>query len=159
MALPTLERACADGHDRAAREAMSAAALISGITLANAGLGLAHGVAAALGAVCDVPHGLACAVMLPLAMRTNRSVAGEKLAVIGHLLRGDELPTEEAIDAAIDGIEQLCRRIGIPSRLREIGVQPDQIPTLVSGSRGNSMNGNPRELSDEELTEILERHW
>src|SRR6185312_12563156 len=65
-----LPRVVRDGHDREAREAMSQAALLSGLALANSGLGLAHGVAAALGSVARVTHGLACAVMLPVAMRT-----------------------------------------------------------------------------------------
>ena len=56
---------------RKAREAMSQAALLSGITLTNAGLGMAHGVAAALGMHCRVPHGAACALMLPVAIRAN----------------------------------------------------------------------------------------
>ena len=68
MALPAVERAVRNGADREAREAMAQAALFSGMALANSGLGLAHGVAAALGVHCRVPHGLACAVMLPAAL-------------------------------------------------------------------------------------------
>ncbi|MGC4049854.1 MAG: iron-containing alcohol dehydrogenase [Paludibaculum sp.] len=60
-ALPALETAVKEPTNRAAREAMSYAAWLSGVTLANSGLGLAHGVAAALGVHCRVPHGLACA--------------------------------------------------------------------------------------------------
>ena len=59
-----------------ARENMAHAALLSGMALANSGLGMAHGVAAALGVHCRTPHGLACAVMLPAALRVNRQVAG-----------------------------------------------------------------------------------
>jgi alcohol dehydrogenase class IV len=159
LALPHLPRACRDGTDRPAREAMAVAALLSGVTLANSGLGMAHGVAAALGAIRDVPHGLACAVMLPVAMQVNRSVAEEKLAVIGTILEGDGLMLDDAVAAALNGIERLCEEVGIPKRLREIGVIRDQIPAIVAGSRGNSMNGNPRELSDDELTAILEERW
>ncbi len=53
-------------------------------------------------------------------------------------------------------IETLCDRVGVPRRLSQVGVAPEQIPALVKSSRGASMSGNPRELSDGELTEILE---
>ncbi len=70
-AWPALPLAVRDGHAREAREAMSQAALLSGLALANSGLGLAHGVAAALGSVARVTHGLACAVMLPVALHSQ----------------------------------------------------------------------------------------
>jgi alcohol dehydrogenase class IV len=62
---------------------------------------------------------------------------------------------EKAADAFIARIENLCRTIGIPQRLGEIGVRAEQIPALVAQSRGNSMSGNPRDLTDDELTAIL----
>jgi alcohol dehydrogenase class IV len=162
LALRAIVEAVENGSSRSAREAMAHAALLSGMALANSGLGMAHGVAAALGIVCDVPHGLACAVMLPAALRANQRVAGADLAV---LERAVELPLqsgemqvasdEAAADALIGRIENLCRTIGISPRLGEIGVRAEQIPALVAQSRGNSMNGNPRDLSDDELTAIL----
>src|SRR5262249_50269566 len=75
LALPAIGEAFENGNSRPSREAMSHAALLSGMALANSGLGMAHGVAAALGVHCNVPHGLACAVMLPVALRVNREVA------------------------------------------------------------------------------------
>jgi alcohol dehydrogenase class IV len=72
LSIPNLAIAVKDGSCRPAREAMAHAALLSGMALANSGLGLAHGVAAASGAECGVSHGLACAVMLPVALRANR---------------------------------------------------------------------------------------
>jgi alcohol dehydrogenase class IV len=162
LALPAIVEAVENGASRPAREAMAHAALLSGMALANSGLGMAHGVAAALGIVCDVPHGLACAVMLQAGLRANRSVACAELA---ELARAVERPAhrddmrlasdEKAADAFIARIENLCRTIGIPQRLGEIGVRAEQIPALVAQSRGNSMSGNPRDLTDDELTAIL----
>src|SRR6185503_11461425 len=85
LGVPALAAAvrAAESGDRAAREpreAMALAACLSGMSLANSGLGLAHGVAAALGVHCRVPHGLACAVMLPTALRANRDVSCQALA-------------------------------------------------------------------------------
>ncbi len=146
-----------DGGSLAARECMAHAALLSGWALANSGLGLAHGVAAALGVHCRVPHGLACAVLLPVALRVNRDVAMEPLARVGEVVTGKSWSTSAAAtDAGIERIEELCAEIGIPRRLSEIGVELDAIPAIVTSSRGNSMSGNPRELSDAELTAVLE---
>ena len=156
-ALPAIGTAVSNGDHRAAREGMAHAALLSGIALANSGLGMAHGVAAALGTQCRVPHGLACAVMLPVALRTNRDAALEPLADLGEqLLEGESFTSRAAAaDAFVECIDALCEAVAIPRTLTSLGVGPDDIPALVAGSRGNSMNGNPRALSDAELETIL----
>jgi alcohol dehydrogenase class IV len=157
FALRSIETAVADGSNREAREAMAYAAFLSGMGLANSGLGLAHGVAAALGIHCGVPHGLACAVMLPAALRINREVRRNEIARLWTLLNDARLVDEDqAADRFIARIDELAHRIGIPSRLSQIGVLDDQIPALVKGSRGNSMDGNPRDVTDEELGRLLE---
>lgn len=157
MALPAVERAVRDGADREAREAMAQAALFSGMALANSGLGVAHGVAAALGVHCRVPHGLACAVMLPAALAANREIAQAPLARLARyaldVRTGDDV---EAGAALVDYVNGLCKRLAVPTRLSALGVAKDQLPALVSGSHGNSLNGNPRPIGDEELTQILE---
>ena len=178
LAIPRILAAYRDGSSRPAREAMSMAALLSGIALANSGLGMAHGVAAALGIHCRVPHGLACAVMLPAALAVNRSHPGVegKISQLDLILNepaapdwrpsrsvaGDEgsndaaRPKGRSAGGVIARVESLLDELGIPRRLSEIGVRREQIPALVRDSRGNSMNGNPRDLSDAELTQILE---
>jgi alcohol dehydrogenase class IV len=137
---------------------MAHAALLSGMALANSGLGMAHGVAAALGIHCRVPHGLACAVMLPVALRINRPLRQFELAELARSLFGldAKMPAAEAAETFCAQIDALCRRVGVPSRLSALGVRPEQVPDLVRSSRGASMSGNPRELSDAELTSILE---
>lgn len=159
-ALPALPRAYRDGQDRDARTAMSHAALLSGMALANSGLGLAHGVAAALGVHAKVPHGLACAVMLPAALRVNRPVRLSAMAELSRIVLKCTKSTEEAAaDRLIDTVNALCHDVKIPTRLRDIGVTREQLPALVPSSRGNSMDGNPRDLSDAELLELLETLW
>jgi alcohol dehydrogenase class IV len=158
LAVPALAEAVEDGSSRQARERMAHAALLSGLALANSGLGMAHGVAPALGTHCRVPHGVACAVMLPVALRVNREVRQHELARLAHSLfgRGPSTSPQEAVDVLIREIEALCDRVGLPRRLSELGVRPQQIPALVKDSRGSSMSGNPRELTDKQLTELLE---
>lgn len=167
LALPAMFALSRDLTNRAARVAMSHAALLSGIALANSGLGLAHGVAAALGVHAKVPHGLACAVMLPAALQVNREIAQADLAQLGRQccdwLRGEtDLPqfdvnagVEAAVRHLIAVIRTLNERLGIPERLADLGVTSGQLPALVKSSRGNSMDGNPRDVSDDELQCLL----
>ncbi len=157
-ALPAIETAASDGNNRLAREAMAYAAYLSGMALANSGLGLAHGVAAALGIRRGVAHGLACAVMLPAALRVNKDVKRTEIARLWSLVdRQSRLTEADAAERFIQHIEAIARNIGIPTRLAALGVERSAIPALVKSSRGNSMDGNPRGVSDEELTTLLEQ--
>lgn len=160
QALFALPVAVADGNSRAAREAMAHAALLSGMALANSGLGLAHGVAAALGCVADVPHGLACAMMLPVALRVNRETCLPALARLAReVLDRNFADDRQAADALVATIDDLGQHLGIARRLRDLGMARQQLDALVPASRGNSMNGNPRALTDEQLRATLEEHW
>lgn len=158
LALPMVERAVRDGTDREAREAMAMAAMLSGQALANSGLGLAHGVAAALGVLGNVPHGKACAVMLPAALEANRGVAETSLARLArYALNLNESNDAAAVQSLINHVQELCHRLNVPTRLSEVGIRREQLAALVQGSHGNSLNGNPRPIDDAELTTILER--
>ena len=160
LALPALATAVHEGTNQSAREAMSHAALLSGIALANSGLGLAHGVAAALGVHARVPHGLACAVMLVPTLKFNLACREAAMAELARrVLSLQESDDHAAACRLIEHIEQLCREIEIPTRLREVGVSQSQIPALVPASRGNSLSGNPRDVSDTELQQLLETLW
>ncbi len=157
LGVPALPAAVENGLDQSARTAMAQAAFLSGVALANSGLGMAHGVAAALGVHANVPHGLACAVMLPVALRTNADVCGSEMQTLAEIITDDRFESPAAASqAVIDWSEQLADRIGIPRRLSEIGVERSGLDAIVQSSRGNSMNGNPKPLSDGELTAILE---
>jgi len=163
LALGSLLKACHFPSDRQAREEMAAASLLSGMALANSGLGMAHGVAAALGASCQVPHGLACAVMLPMTLKANQESIAAKAEQLKIFWKQRSGPAggqlhAPAIEVLRQHVENLCRTLNIPTRLRDIGIRKEQIPELVAGSRGNSMNGNPREISDQELQTLLEEN-
>jgi alcohol dehydrogenase class IV len=156
-ALPAITTAVTTGSDRPAREAMAYAAFLSGLALANSGLGFAHGVAAALGIHCGMPHGLACAVMLPTALRVNKEVRRAEIARLWTLVDPQSRLVEAAaVEQFIQHVERIARTIGIPSRLSALGVERSMIPALVKSSRGNSMDGNPRDVSDDELARLLE---
>ena len=156
-AVVALPRAVADPHDLDARGAIAHGALVSGLALANSGLGMAHGVAAALGVECGTAHGAACAALLPVAVRVNWGVAERDLAMLERAVD----PTAAAADAAaadafVARIERLCATVGAPPRLRDLGLRRDRIGWLAANSGGASMRGNPRPLSADDLLSILE---
>ena len=140
-----------------ARCTMAYGAMLSGITLANSGLGMAHGVAPALGTHCRVTHGAACALMLPITLRTNAAVCANRYAKLSHLLFGFDqtISDETATNRLIDRIEQLCRGFGLPMRLSDCGIDETLIPAIARNSKGNSMSGNPKELNESEIEQIL----
>lgn len=158
MAMEALPRAVRDGHDLEAREAMAHAALLSGMALANSGLGMAHGIAAALGVHCRVAHGLACAMLVSTAVRTNAAASAAEFAQLVKYVYEGKAPSDgkEAALFLADRLDELCQSLGIPRRLSQVGVTRDQLPAIVRDSRGTSMQGNPCELTDEQLLEILE---
>lgn len=160
LALPAIRTAVADGSNRAAREAMSHAALLSGLALANSGLGLAHGVAAALGCHFRVPHGLACAVMLTPAMHFNLSICQADFARLARRILPGKWRTESAAaKALIREIDAIAEDLKIPYRLKDLGVPFEQLPLVLDGSFGSSMNGNPRDVDRRDLSIVLEAAW
>ena len=144
---------------RPAREAMSWAALLSGIALANSGLGMAHGVAAALGVHANIPHGLACAVMLPIALQTNLECSRMQLEELDSTRHEPNASQRGSADAFVAAITDFCHQSGIPRQLRELGVTADQLAAIVSSSRGNSLRANPRPIDSDELSEVVSRAW
>lgn len=152
-----LRKVAADPENRPARELLAQSALLSGMALANSGLGIAHGIAAALGVHCRVTHGLACAMLLPTAIHVNREVRAAELGRILSTFTGRHWTTPRAaIEDGLDELQQLLQTLRIPARLSALGVQKEQIPAIVRSSHGNSLDGNPRPVSDDELTSILE---
>lgn len=155
-----LRQAVGDGRSRWARQRMSQAALLSGMALTNSGLGIAHGVAAALGVHGPVPHGLACAVMLPVAIEVNRAACTGELAMLARIILGCKIHSDStAIDVLLRELHGLCDEIGVPHTISELGLPREKLAALVCDSRGSSMSGNPIQLSDDELESVLKQHW
>jgi alcohol dehydrogenase class IV len=159
-AVRALPRILDDPSDAAARGAMSHAALVSGVALSNSGLGLAHGVAAALGVECGTPHGLACGLLLPVALAVNADVAAADYALLERAIdseaAADDITAAAAFVARIDAI---CNVAGLPRRLSEVGLRRDRIGWLAENSGGASLRGNPVKLDPQTLLEILAPIW
>lgn len=154
----------ADAGDAAAREKMAYAAMISGITLAQVGLGSVHGLAAPLGAFFPIPHGVACGTLVATATRVNIDAlrartpghpALDKYAQVGRLLvrRGD-LARDDAHAALIDTLFDWTRTLRLPT-LDHYGVRTADIPRIVAHSRGSSMKTNPVLLDDADIAAIV----
>ncbi|MFZ4731303.1 MAG: iron-containing alcohol dehydrogenase [Pirellulales bacterium] len=157
-AVAALPRVMADPDDAAGRAALAHAALVSGIALTNSGLGMAHGIAAALGVECGVAHGVACGMLLPVALEVNRTAAGADLACLERACdpgaRGDDAT---AAVAFVDRITALVDSCGLPRRLSALGLTGDRIDWLAANSGGASMRGNPVALDAAALRPVLER--
>ena len=157
----SLRRAYHDGHDAAAREDMALASLLSGLALANAGLGAVHGFAAPIGGMFPAPHGAVCAALLPSVMAANLGAARLRQPGGGTLRRYEEvarLLTDRPTATADDGVvwvRQLVAELAIP-RLGVYGIKPADIPALVTkAAQASSMKANPLALTPGELTAII----
>lgn len=151
----------------AARSQMAYAALLSGICLANAGLGAVHGLASPLGGQLPIPHGMACGAvlwqtievnLLALAERAPGSPALGRYADAGRILAGlpEACPADDARAALVDALREWVTTLQVPG-LSAFGMGEADIPAVVADSPGSSMRTNPVALTDGELTGILQR--
>ena len=157
-----------DGPDAAAaRSNMAYAALLSGVCLANAGLGAVHGFASPLGAQLPIPHGMACGAVLWQTIRANITALGErepsspalvKYAHAGRILAAlpDSIRDGAARVQLIDTLHDMVEALDVP-RLSTFEMTAAHIPLIVADSPGSSMRTNPVALTDAELTDILEQ--
>ena len=159
----SLRRACEAPDFLPARTDLAMASLLSGMALANSGLGVVHGFAAPIGGMFPAPHGAVCAALLPHAMEINlarlRATAGSA-ASIERYVEVAQLLTNRRSATAEDGVQwvaELCGDLRIPP-LRRYGVAAEHIPVLVErAAKANSMKANPAALTREDLIALLKR--
>jgi alcohol dehydrogenase class IV len=157
----SLRRAVADGSDAAARDDLAFASLCGGLALANAGLGAVHGLAAPLGGSFPVPHGVACARLLPLVFAANlRTIVSREpdSPVLSRFADAAALLTGRPDAGAEEGVRWLAALVEdlrIPS-LTRYGVTAADLPGLAAAARkASSMKANPVVLEEGELAGIL----
>ncbi len=155
----------AGGEDAAAgRARMAYASLLSGICLAQTGLGSVHGIAAPLGALFPVPHGLACGTLVAEATAVNIAAMKAREPEIPALPKYAEIGRRFAMQKGLNGddaraflvatLRRWQEALALP-RLAAFGVTGEDIPRIVAGSRGSSMKTNPIVLTDGEIAGIL----
>ena len=141
------------------REGMALAQYVAGMGFSNVGLGIAHSIAHTLGAHYDTPHGVACAMMLPIVMEYNQECTGEKYREIARAMgvKGvDEMTVEEYRRAAVDAVRQLSADVGIPEKNEK--VREEDLDCLAQDAYDDACRpGNPRDTSVEELKELYRR--
>jgi alcohol dehydrogenase class IV len=123
----------ADGSNEKARLNMQLAATTAGWAFTIAQVGLAHGMAHTVGTLHHVPHGAACGIVLPKVMRYNVDYAAAKLAQVANALGVNtaEMSESEAALASADAVEALMKKVGHPTRLRDVGVPEDNLPVCA----------------------------
>ena len=154
----SIERAVFNGEDVEARSQMSYAALISGITLANAGLGVVHGFAQPLGSLFPVPHGVVCGTLMGAANRVTVQrlrESGDHLTLGKYhkvaMLFGSKGNQEECTDRLIDYLDELTIKFQLP-KLSDFGITETDFPLIIQHT---GMKYHPVQLSNEELMSVL----
>ena len=135
-------------NDPDGREGMALAQYVTAMAYSNVGLGIAHSMAHTLGAVYDTPHGVACAMMLPIVMEFNKDFTGEKYKAIAEAFDIDTtgMDQETYRKAAIDAVQQLSVDVGIPTKLEKL--REEDLPFLCESAAADACApGNPREAS------------
>lgn len=144
-------------NEKEGREGMALGQYIAGMGFSNVGLGVDHSMAHTLSAYYDMPHGKACAVLLPTVMAYNAPYTGEKyrdIAIAMGVKGVENMSQEEYRKAAVDAVRQLSEDVGIQSTLKGV-VKEEDIPALAESAYADACRpGNPRETSVEEIAEL-----
>ncbi len=145
-------------NDPDGREGMALGQFVTGMAFSNVGLGIAHSMAHTLGAVYDTPHGVACAMMLPIVMEYNQECTGEKFKHIAEAMGVDTAGMDQAAyrKAAIDAVRQLSVDVGIPVKLDAL--KEEDLDFLAESAYADACRpGNPKETNVEDLKALFRK--
>ncbi len=141
------------------REGMALGQYVTGMAFSNVGLGIAHSMAHTLGAVYDTPHGVACAMMLPIVMEYNAECSGEKYREIARAMNVegvDQMNQEEYRTAAIEAVKKLSSDVGIPAKLEAL--KEEDLDFLAESAYADACRpGNPKDTNVEDLKELFRK--
>lgn len=144
-------------NEPAGREGMALGQYIAGMGFSNVGLGIDHAMAHTLSAHYDTPHGVACAMFLPISMEFNKEYTGERLREVARAMgvQGvDEMTQDEYRQAAIDAVKKLSKDVGIPETLDKI--KEEDLDQLAEDALNDACYpGNPREASKEQVIQMF----
>jgi len=155
-----LRRAVANGNDLDAREGMALGATLAGMAFSNVGVAAVHALEYPVGGATHCSHGAGNGLLLPFVMRFNLPARRGEFATIARILQEDVTGLDEpqAAARAIAAVEKLRADIGIPQRLRDIGVKSEQLRSFAEKAFGirRILRVNPRPATVEDLEGILE---
>jgi alcohol dehydrogenase class IV len=152
----SLKKAVEKGDDLDARTDMAVASMMGALAFQK-GLGAVHSLAHQLSTEADVHHGVANSILLPHVMRYNIPSSREELALIARALgeKVDSLSIDEAAERACRGVARLASEIGLPARLRDVGVKEGQIPAMAEKAMGDWCHPfNPRPCSKDDMAAL-----
>ena len=155
-----LPAAVANGHDLEARNGMAVAQYIAGMAFSNVGLGVVHGMAHPLGAIFDIPHGVANALLLPIIMEFNAPAALDKYVEIAKAMNvySTDMTKEKAAEAAVEAVKTLSLRVNIPQHLSDLGIQESDLDRLATAAFADVCTpGNPREVTKEIILDLYKK--
>ena len=155
-----LETAVKEPLNPEARNGMAVAQYIAGMAFSNVGLGVVHGMAHPLGAIFDIPHGVANALLLPVIMEFNAPAALDKYVDIAKAMNvyTSGMSREDAARVAVEAVKSLAMRVGIPQHLSELGIEEDDLERLSEAAFTDvCTSGNPREVSKEIILELYRK--
>lgn len=142
------------------RDGMAVAQYVAGMAFSNVGLGVDHGMAHPMSALHDIPHGVACAILLPTVMRFNAPAALDKYVDIAKALEvyKDGMTKEEAAEAACNEIQRMSVEVGIPQHLSDLGIYEKDIPALADQAIEDVCTpGNPRPVTRDDIVELYKK--
>ncbi len=145
-------------NEQEGREAMALGQFVTGMAFSNVGLGIAHSMAHTLGAVYDTPHGVACAMMLPIVMEYNADATGDKFKHIAEAMGVDTtgMDQETYRKAAVDAVRQLSIDVGIPTKLDKL--REEDLDFLAESAAADACApGNPKEASIEDFKNLFRK--
>jgi alcohol dehydrogenase class IV len=154
-----IERACADGSDLVAREAMLRASYYGGLCLGPVNTAAVHALAYPLGGEFHIPHGVANSILLPHVLRFNLEAAPARYADIARAMGVTDAGSDQATaHAGIEFVARLSERIGIPAGLSGMGISSNAIPRMASSAMKVTrlLERNLRELTEEDCARIYE---
>jgi maleylacetate reductase len=151
------------GHDLEARYEMQLGAHLAGSSLATVSMGLHHGSGHVLGGTAGVPHGIANCIVLPHAIRFNADAVAQHLALAAEAMgiRRDSQDDMAAALALAEHVYNLIGQLGMPQRLRDVGVEKSRLPRLAENMlESNAVGGNPKPITSTRQTlPYLEAMW
>ncbi len=147
------------GGDAKGREDMALGQYIAGMGFSNGGLGITHSMAHTLGAVYDTPHGVACAMMLPIVMEFNQEATGEKYREIARAMgvkNVDSMSREEYRKAATEAVKALSKDVGIPEKLDAI--KEEDLDFLAKSAKADACApGNPKDADIDDFKALFRK--
>lgn len=157
-----LPEAVANGHNVEARAKMVEGEMLAGMAFNNANLGYVHAMAHQLGGQYDAPHGVCCALMLPVVEEWNIIACPDRFAKLAEIMGYDTtgMTTMEAAHKSIDGMRELAKAIGIPDSIKAIGAKPEDFELMAENALkdGNAFS-NPRKGTKEEVIKLFQKAY